>query len=599
MNSSGNRNKASAGADFNHAETASMEDVLNWLTTTRPYADKEIKKYEREIVRAAEVMNLNHLKDVSADPAMFEVARAKNQVAPACFRTHNAFVRWTMLMSTLLNKFSGATDAARERRGRDDNWSKLLNFTRQHVGEGTGRTPHMLISICVLADAARKAGRGPEAVTDEWIAEICDAETLRRGHSFLLACRNLNQFAKLNPNIHALLPKAPLPNSMPPRRATQGFIPAVIAEQVERLVCDSGCGVYDRIEEIWNESAALETLGVRRAALKKYLGTAFAHEILPETCSHISEAFNVIVFDQVMRIWFCETDRALKICPRTMSHYVGILIAFGRQQDLQVEFMEQSLRSNGTLKLGKKQTQLMSPSAQAFCVRLLRDRKSEMLFRSMHLRFREQAMEMIKDESDTNKYRQHQIIRLGVLAAYAAIALWGVPLRINNMVKLRHLGPSPSMIIPKRASQQFQLCIPAREVKNHVDVQARIADGPTRGGETVKWYLDEIRPLIPWTNKSDFLFPGFEGEQIADQTVRDWLQRYSRDLGLPMKPHNFRHGLASLWLRSQPGDYVGAARLLCNSPAVVRKHYAWIDQEAEILKVQAELARQAGFRDAG
>lgn len=112
----------------------------------------------------------------------------------------------------------------------------------------------------------------------------------------------------------------------------------------------------------------------------------------------------------------------------------------------------------------------------------------------------------------------------------------------------------------------------------------------------VEWYLEHIRPRIPWADRSEYLFPGYNGKSISDKALRNWLQHHSRDLGIPMSPHNFRHGLASLWLRSRPGDYSGAARLLCNSPATVRAYYAWIDNDAEMINVQAELARQAGFR---
>ena len=191
-------------------------------------------------------------------------------------------------------------------------------------------------------------------------------------------------------------------------------------------------------------------------------------------------------------------------------------------------------------------------------------------------------------------FTENRIIQLGVLAAFSSIALWGVPLRISDMQRLRHRGKDPTLVLPMGSRDKAYILIPAA-VKTRKPIKAHITAGPTRALDILKWYLEEIRPLLPYAGQSDYLFPGYESDVVTHQSLRTWLQDHSRDLDMPMNPHNFRHGLASLYLRNHPGEYSQAARLLCNTPEVVRQHYAWIDEEDEMRKVQEEVARQGGF----
>lgn len=67
--------------------------------------------------------------------------------------------------------------------------------------------------------------------------------------------------------------------------------------------------------------------------------------------------------------------------------------------------------------------------------------------------------------------------------------------------------------------------------------------------------------------------------------------------GIAMNPHWFRHAVASLYIRKNPGGYDHIARLLGDTPATVRKHYAWIDDAAVLDQVQREILCMGGFGD--
>lgn len=575
---------------------ATMQDVLIWLQIARPYAHATIIDYKAQIARIPEIFGVNSLRDVAADAALFDPRLKQNRHPAEHFRTYEAWLRWSGKIVGMLRRFHGEADACRERRERQDDWSLIFELASLCLGVGTGRSPKMLIPVRVLADEARKAGIEPRALTDEWLAGLADQLPRGRRDSVRLALKNLHILAGLSPEIATMLPMETLPASPQARRAKQYELPDSLARLAEDLLEQSGAGSYDPIEEVWNDRLAPETLAVRRAALRKYLGAAVAHDIIPPDCDDLKHAFEADVFYKVVRALSREPDPARRITARSLRQYVGVWMILGSLLGVPVDFMKDSMQHNATLKKGREEQKTMPRATREFCAALLRDRRKEMVFRSMHLRFMERAERLLAREEPMTGFTEEHVVQFGMLAAYSAIALWGIPLRIENMRSLRHLGSRPNVVLPQRACQKARLQIPKEAVKNRVDIRAHLAEGPTRGLEVVEWYLEHIRSRVPWADRSEYLFPGYRGQRISDKALRNWLQHRSRDLGIPMSPHNFRHGLASLWLRSRPGDYSGAARLLCNSPATVRAYYAWIDHDAEMVNVQAELARQAGFR---
>ncbi|WP_018000180.1 hypothetical protein [Paracoccus sp. N5] len=574
-----------------------MQDVQVWIQTTRPYAYATIMDYRAQLARIPAVMSVNSLRDVPADIQLFDHRSKHCNYRSEHFVTYDAWLRWTRKIAGMLRKFSGEADERRERRDRQDEWASLLNHAGVHVGSGTARSPTALIPLRLLAEEARKAGVAPCDLTNTWLSTLGDQLSPHRRKSLHKAIKNLRIFSEVSPEIAEMLP--PIALSDPARRRTREMeLPASIAALAEQLVEESGGGMFDRIEGVWNDRLAPTTLDVRRAALRKYLATGVALGVIDPHCVSLAPAFSMEVFDQIMRTWTRETNDTVRITARSMRQYVGVLMILANRLGLPVDFMAESKKTNARLKAGKEEQNSMPRSTQEFCASLLRNRKKEMTFRSMHVRFREMAEALIAGEKDTSAYKDEHIIQFGVLAAYSAIALWAIPLRITTMLGLRHLGPRPNLLLPCRANQKARLQIPKDEVKNKVDLHGNIAAGPTKGLEILEWYVDRIRPMIPWAARSDHLFPGYEGEQMSDKAVRIWIQTHTRDLGIPMVPHNFRHGLASLWLKARPGDYSGAARLLGNTEATVRLHYAWIDHDAELLNIQAEIARQAGFHNA-
>ncbi|WP_294928350.1 hypothetical protein [uncultured Paracoccus sp.] len=184
-----------------------------------------------------------------------------------------------------------------------------------------------------------------------------------------------------------------------------------------------------------------------------------------------------------------------------------------------------------------------------------------------------------------------------MLAAVCAVGLWAVPLRLGNLIRLRHQGKQPTLVLPYGSRDRAHILIGAQDVKNCRPIRAPISQGPTRDLEVLQWYIDENRPRTPWAEQSPFLFPGYHGTLIGQKTLGDWLTNHTRAIGLPMTPRNLRHGLATLHDKYHPGDYAGAARLLCNTLQTARQYYAWIDEGAEMRNIKQEVAKLGGFSD--
>jgi integrase len=181
----------------------------------------------------------------------------------------------------------------------------------------------------------------------------------------------------------------------------------------------------------------------------------------------------------------------------------------------------------------------------------------------------------------------------------AAIALWGAPLRIDNLRALRLYGERRSLFMSISEKQDVLIAIAREATKTNEPIRQRMRAGENRAVEILRWYIREIRPRFPGAQTSEYLFPGFaaHGGPIHDDTLRSWLKTHGRRIGIVMTPHEFRHGVASLYIRAHPGGFDHIARLLDNSPEATRKYYAWIDDERMLAEVQERLLKLGGFGD--
>lgn len=568
-----------------------MADAHNSISHSERLSEGTKKDYLAQIQRCRAIFNANDLSDISADPMAFLSRFTKKSFPADHFKTYKAYLAWRKKMTSIMKHLLGTSQQSRDRRALSDAWTDIKDeWIKIHSPKHKGH-----IAIDLLTDEARKSGLSPQGLSKDWLIDLMDDLDVSRRRGIPRAIQLLEEARADSPAIDKLLGSAPLPNPSILRRARVAEIPDHLDQQLLSLAEALCAGEIDEISNEFVGGKAKATFYTYRAAARKYVATALACDALPADCQDIAESFDKKIFIEVLRNWIGEDRREHQITDRSMRSYVSKIIPIAASLGKDVSFMKKALDINPNLKNGRAEANTMPLDTRAFCSRLLRFRNAEMTFKSLHIRFQQQAISLMSADTP-GPYSAQRIVQLGTIAVFAAIALWGVPLRIGNMRSLRHRGGNPTLVLPHGARQRAHLLIPAPDVKNRKPIKAHISDGPTRALEILEWYLEEIRPRMPWADHSSYLFPGETGELISTQSLRNWIQDHSRDLGIPMDPHNFRHGLATLYLRDHPGDYSGAARLLCNTPETVRAHYAWIDEEGEMRKVQEAVARMGGFR---
>lgn len=564
----------------------SMQEVRKHIENTTEIAIATRKDYLAQIDRCVLIFNVNRLEDVMANITDFKSRFSKSDFPHEHFKTVSAYRAWRKKMISILKRVSGISAAGKERRARNDEWTEVLEGC-SIIYSG----PRGMISINILVDEARKASVLPMDIDDIWLKDLMDELTPSRRGAICRAVGLLEKARQQLPKVAALFPLGELPDPHTVRRAAPIPLPQHFLEQAKDLIDQHCRGAYDKISREYPESRAPATVGGYQAALNKYLSTALTVGVLTPDCQPLGDAFEEPVFNAVVRDWITEQDPARRISDRSMRSYVSNVKALAERYGKPVDYIVDALKINRNLKNGRVQADSMPRETREFCARLVRDRRSELLFRSLHLRFQEQALALIAS-GNSSEIVNSRIVQFGMISVFSALALWSVPLRINNMRRLRHLGENPTLILPRGARDRAHIIIPGSETKNKEPVRAHLCAGPTRALDVLEWYLAEIRPRVSWADRSTYLFPGQRGEVVSDEALRSWIQNHTRTLGLPMNPHNFRHGLASLYLRNNPGGYSQAASLLCNTPDVVRKFYAWIDEEADIGSAQEHVAQQ-------
>ncbi|MEP5153709.1 tyrosine-type recombinase/integrase, partial [Planktotalea sp.] len=220
---------------------------------------------------------------------------------------------------------------------------------------------------------------------------------------------------------------------------------------------------------------------------------------------------------------------------------------------------------------------------------------------SMHVRLRNEAQRLLEELSGEGRIPTSteigRIRQLGTAAAICAIETRGAPIRIESALELVFRGPGSTFHLPSGKTKHATIDLAPEHTKNKVDIWAPIVPDNLNGLEVIRWYLDKIRPLYANHEASVHLFPGFKiGEALEYRTFLSWFKRHTRAAGLPMTPHKFRHGLASLLLQRNPGRWDLLERLLDDKPVTVRKNYAWVNERSKRAEVQKFILDLSGVR---
>ena len=144
------------------------------------------------------------------------------------------------------------------------------------------------------------------------------------------------------------------------------------------------------------------------------------------------------------------------------------------------------------------------------------------------------------------------------------------------------------------------LLIPASATKNGKEIRAHLQNAGKRNSwSLVSWYLEHIRPRMaevgsasPEAIEGPALFAG-NGGAIGTATLRDWIKLETAARGLPMRPHQARHAIASILLDRNPEKIVQIAALLGDTVSTIERNYAWMDRERLMADAQGMIPTAA------
>jgi len=276
---------------------------------------------------------------------------------------------------------------------------------------------------------------------------------------------------------------------------------------------------------------------------------------------------------------------------------------------------------------GQKAGEFMSPATEKWCDKLLNCERKKRTFELQYVSYHRKAVEVLAvaeaedfdllELSDPKKMsdlkvplrgRAKKLLKqariFGVCAAFAAIELVMAPFRKENTLGLLTSDGKQTFFNHRMMSPaSMRIHMPNELLKNGTAMTRRNQSFPpievqhepgSFALEILGFYLDRIRLLFPGAEGSRCLFPSIKQgpTHLCTGTFDRWLLEASIEIGLPLTAHNFRHGLALIEINEDLNSINKIALLLGDDPATVRKYYAFIQREKQIVEVQVKRNRR-------
>ena len=173
-----------------------------------------------------------------------------------------------------------------------------------------------------------------------------------------------------------------------------------------------------------------------------------------------------------------------------------------------------------------------------------------------------------------------EVRMLGACACFCALEIGGAPIRIENAMLLTCVGTDAQIRIPRKGKKPIHVVIPKELTKNKVQIEFPIRSNKFGYFDTIRWYLEESRPLFPHADNSQYLFPAMTtpGASMSPSWFGAQFSTLMRTIvELPMTPHQFRHGQVSILLDQYPNEIAVIAKRIDDHPNTLRTNYAWLN----------------------
>jgi hypothetical protein len=524
----------------------------------------------------------------------------------------------------LIKHFTGEYDAAAERKARNDEWSPLISLLWDLASAGLV-SKASIATVEQLADICRRINLGPRDLEPDRIPDL-RAVILHTTEwpKVLKALRFLDR-SRIHPCLLVLLPDAPFGRIDDSWRRVF-ILPPKISEMVEAWASRASREkVADERFEKYAEPLSAKTFSHRRTVLRNYVSTAdeAGAVSLAEVCD-LAELFEPAVIDATIEHWVETSSAPGGLTFRSISDYCDELLVILSRNGLadEADYLDGLRCAHRHIKAGRRESSIMAAKNQTWCQTLLASDEKVEVFETQHVLYWKTAKEALA-EADAAGLNLRDLVtpkslarlpkkkrvlagkliakarKFGVCAAFAAIELEAAPFRKTNTLDLAWKGPTPTFFDhSSSADPHFTIIIPNELLKNGKSLTKRGEQLPPieirdkvpsdHGFKILRWYIDEIRPLFAGARHSSRLFPScLAGSGRLSDTAMDlWLFQCSTAIGLPLTPHNFRHGYVSIQYEADRSCLGDLAIIMAISESTLRRHYRFIDRIRTVREVQ-------------
>lgn len=538
----------------------------------------------------------------------------------------------------MVETFTGELQARRARRERRDGFAQLQAVLPDLIGAALIKE-RQTNNLPKLVDLARTRGWDMSDITRARLISLredCrDSDEWTRVKQAAGCLDYLRQF----PTCLSLLPIdeiGPLTGVL--RLDTQ--LPAFLDEEAKKWVRDATVVYHDDMltEEARSATAkeySESCKAVYLASLRTYMRAVQADCDL-ESVNGLTAMFRTDLIEKTL-IRLCKVSGTPEgLAPRTLFSYALNLKRTLSTQGLAEEAakVERLMNVLPVIIEGQAASTKMSPKVEAWCRDLLNDPVAMERFEAQHFLYAEKslaAMELADLEGidllaysrmpDTQALTAAQsrlaaaLLRqarmYGVCAAFAAIELEGAPFRKSNVISDLRLSGHPQTFYDHRADKtrpRLEIHISNELLKNGDAMTHRNqylprfifeSDGLGADGYRIlSFFLECVRPLFGGADISDYVFPALEAEPraLVISTFDGWLTECSTKIGLPLLPHNFRHGICTIEIFHNPTCYPELETLTGDTEKTLRQHYAFIDRDRQTRTLQQKRFERRALR---
>lgn len=516
----------------------------------------------------------------------------------------SSYAKWREVVRRRIKTTLGMVGAKAEIRARDDGWTPFLILLDQLSKDRGPVYRATFAAIRTFSDKARAAGIDPIDLTPQIVPGFLKTMPFHeqvKSSNALKAIMRLMTFqviaAHLPPGYDTayLVPAACTPVPDPVR--------AMIADMVENARFDRT--TYDDVSESCSENFNEKTATTYRAALIALARAAQeTNQADLASLDCLDPLFGNEIRISAIRHWIGLSEKDPRFSLRTAADYVRIVAQIGNANGLKTKKWLKSLKKNPHLREGQTVGKKMSPKNRVFCERLIHNPSDVRIFLSQHVLYKERAQDILATDKPLSIQQLRDARRFASCAAFSALEIRGAGLRKGSALAIECAGVNQNLFRKTTGDKRiFELRIAQKDMKGaYVDLPPiHVRDDKYCGYEVLDWYLKTARPLFNYANPkfckhlecpmATHLFVSEQSPNpVAGAMLYKWLTRSSAEIGLPMFPHNFRHGFATLLLARSWSNRGRAAAYLGCSVGVLDTYYGWIDKQQKLEEVQDLLA---------